>query len=75
MPEVQSDASEMDEFDNLQNAPDPAAEQQTEVAETDSNLNKSALDSVMRGLSCLPCLPAYESMPETPNINKVKIIQ
>ncbi len=59
-----SDDDEMAEFDNLNSAGEKKPENIIQKKEAKSG-------GFIRALSCLPCLPAYEEMPETPNINKV----
>jgi hypothetical protein len=60
------DDDDMAEFDNLNQEI-----QQTEVVNKKKEVKSGGIDSLMRTLSCLPCLPAYEEMPKTPNIDKV----
>ena len=60
------------EFDNIDNV-DNARRANVEVPEDEKNNKqlKRSGDGLFRFLSILPCVPAYQPKPETPNIDEV----
>lgn len=62
--------AEQTEFDNIPSLPNPGED--TEVAQQKTEMD--GLQKAIKAISCLPCFPKYVPKPETPNLDKLKLL-
>lgn len=62
--------AEQTEFDNIPSLPNPG--EGTEVAQQTTEMD--GLQKAIKAISCLPCFPKYVAKPDTPNLDKLKLL-